>query len=72
MQKLYSECLKTENILKATKKIYSNEGAKTAGKDGITKNSKISQERILQEVKLRLRRRKPIQSRSVKFPKGNG
>lgn len=72
MQKLYSECLKTENILKATKKIYNNEGAKTAGKDGITKNSKISQERILQEVKLRLRRRKPIQSRSVKIPKGNG
>ena len=72
MQKLYSKCLEKENITKAIKKIFQNEGAKTAGADGITKISNISQERIIKEVKLRLRGYKATKSRKVQIPKGNG
>ena len=72
MQKLYTKCLETENIEKAIRTVFSHEGAKTAGVDGISKTSKISQERIIKEVKLRLRRYKPVQSRKVQIPKGNG
>ena len=72
MQKLYSQCLETANIEKAIRVVYSHEGAKTAGIDGISKTSNISQERIIKEVKLRLRRYKSVHSRMVKIPKGNG
>ena len=72
MQKLYSQCLANENIEKAIRVVYSHEGAKTAGKDGISKSSNITKERIIKEVKLRLRRYKPVQSRKVRIPKGNG
>lgn len=72
MQKLYSQCLANENIEKAIKVVYSHEGAKTAGSDGISKSSNITKERIIKEVKLRLRRYKPVQSRKVRIPKGNG
>ena len=41
-------------------------------KDGISKTSNISKERIIKEVKLRLRRYKPVQSRKVQIPKENG
>ena len=60
MQKLYSQCLEEENIEKAIRVVYSHTGAKTAGVDGISKSSNISQERIIKEVKLRLRRYKPV------------
>lgn len=59
MQKLYSQCLEVENIEKAIHTVFSHEGAKTAGADGISKTSNISQERIIKEVKLRLRRYRP-------------
>ena len=72
MQKLYSDCLLNDNIEKAIKTVLSHNGAKTAGLDGISKSSNISKERIIKEVKLRLRRYKPVQSRKVKIPKGNG
>ncbi|MBO4680244.1 MAG: hypothetical protein J5626_11320 [Lachnospiraceae bacterium] len=72
MQKLYSQCLETANIEKAIHTVYSHEGAKTAGADGISKSSNITQERIVKEVKLRLRRYKSVQSRKVHIPKGNG
>ena len=72
MQKLYTQCLETANIEKAIRTVYSHEGAKTAGADGISKFSNISQERIIKEVKLRLRRYKPVQSRKVQIPKSNG
>ena len=72
MQKLYSQCLETENIEKAIRTVFSHEGAKTAGVDGISKISNISQERIIKEVRLRLRRYKPVQSRKVQIPKGDG
>lgn len=72
MQKLYSECLLNDNIEKAIKTVLSHNGAKTEGLDGISKSSNISKERIINEVKLRLRRYKPVQSRKVKIPKGNG
>ena len=72
MQKLYSQCLTNENIEKAIRVVYSHKGAKTAGADGISKSSNITQERIVKEVKLRLRRYKPVQSRKVQIPKGNG
>ena len=60
------------NIEKAIRTIFSHEGAKTTGVDGISKTSNISQERIIKEVKLRLRRYKPVQLRKVQIPKGNG
>lgn len=72
MQKLYTDCLANENIEKAIKKILSNSGAKTPGVDGISKTSKISKERIIKEVKLRLRRYKAVQSRKINIPKENG
>lgn len=72
MQKLYIKCLETANIEKAIRTVYSHEGAKTAGVDGISKTSNISQERTIKEVKLRLRRYNPVRSRTVKIPKDNG
>lgn len=72
MQKLYMQCLEIGNIEKAIRVVYLHEGAKTAGKDGISKTSNISKERIIKEVKLRLRRYKPVQSRKVQIPKENG
>ena len=72
MQQLYSECLKNENIEKAIHKVFVNEGAKTPGSDGISKFSNISKERIIKEVKLRIRRYKSVQSRKVHIPKANG
>ena len=72
MQQLYSECLKNENIEKAIHKVFVNEGAKTPGPDGISKFSNISKERIIKEVKLRIRRYKSVQSRKVHIPKANG
>lgn len=72
MQKLYSKCLENSNIIKAMRKVYQNEGAKTAGADGIAKTSNISQERIIKEVKLRLRGYKASQSRKAQIPKSNG
>ena len=72
MQKLYTKCLETANIEKAIRTVYSHEGAKTAGVDGISKTSNITKERIIKEVKLRLRRYKPVRSRIVQIPKGNG
>ena len=72
MQKLYTKCLETANIEKAIRTVYSHEGAKTAGVDGISKTSNITQERIIKEVKLRLRRYNPVRSRTVQIPKGNG
>ena len=72
MQKLYSKCLEEENIKKAIQVVYSHAGAKTAGADGISKSSNITKERIVKEVKLRLRRYKPVQSRKVQIPKGKG
>ena len=72
MQKLYIQCLETANIEKAIRVVFSHEGAKTAGADGISKFSNIYQERIIKEVKLRLRRYKPVQSRKVQIPKNNG
>ena len=72
MQKLYSKCLENSNIIKAMRKVYQNEGAKTAGADGISKTSNISQERIIKEVKLRLRGYKASQSRKAQIPKSNG
>lgn len=72
MQKLYSQCLEEENIEKAIHTVFSHTGAKTAGADGISKTSNITQERIIKEVKLRLRRYRPVQSRKVQIPKGTG
>ena len=72
MQKLYTNCLETANIEKVIRAVYSHEGAKTAGVDGISKTSNITKERIIKEVKLRLRRYKPVRSRIVQIPKGNG
>ena len=65
MQKLYTNCLETANIEKVIRAVYSHEGAKTAGVDGISKTSNITKERIIKEVKLRLRRYKPVRSRIV-------
>lgn len=70
--KLYGQCLDTENIKQAIKKIMRNEGSKTAGPDGISRKSKISEERIIKEVKLRIRKYKKVNSRTIEIPKSNG
>lgn len=49
-----------------------NEGSKTPGPDGISKKSKITEERIIKEVKLRLRKYKKVNSRTIDIPKSNG
>jgi len=72
MQKLYGKCLEEENIRKAIVEVLKHEGSKTAGPDGINKYSEVTEERMITEAKLRLRRRKGVRSRIVEIPKGNG
>ena len=69
MLKLYSLCF---NIKRAIKTIMSHNGSKTSGPDRINKKSRITEDRIIREVKLRLRRYKKVNSRKIKIPKGNG
>lgn len=72
MAKLYSECFTEGNIKKAIKEIYKHEGSRTPGPDGITKDSNISDKRIIKEVRMRLRRCRKVNSRTVDIPKKNG
>ena len=72
MRNLYSECLKTENIIKAITEINSKLGSRTPGPDGITFKSRIPLDKIISEVKLRLRRYKRVNSKNIEIPKGNG
>lgn len=72
MAELYSKCFEVENIKLAIKIIRSHSGSITAGPDGINKNSNVFEERIIKEVKMRLRRCKAVRSRKIEIPKGNG
>ena len=72
MRNLYSECLRTENIIKAITEINSKLGSRTPGPDGITFKSRIPLDKIISEVKLRLRRYKRVNSKNIEIPKGNG
>lgn len=72
MAKLYSECFTDANIKKAIKEIMSHVGSKTPGPDGITRNTNIPEQKVIKEVKQRLRRCARVKSRTVDIPKGNG
>lgn len=72
MASLYCKCFEVENIREAIKVVMSHEGSKTSGPDGINKDSKISEERIIKEVKLRLRKYVKVNSRKVEIPKKDG
>ena len=71
MHKLYSKALKLENIQKATKEVLNHEGSRTAGPDGINRYN-MDKNRVIKEVKLRLRRYKKVNSRTVDIPKKSG
>ena len=72
MLKLYSKCFQENNIKRAIKTVLSHDGSRTSGPDRINRKSKITEDRIIREIKLRLRRYKKVNSRKVKIPKGNG
>lgn len=72
MAKLYSESFTEGNIKKAIKIIYSHSGSDTPGPDGITRNTKMSESKIIKEVKMRLRRCTKVRSRIVAMPQKNG
>lgn len=70
--RLYGKVLQTENIVKAIEEVNKHSGSKTPGPDGINKETDIPIDRIIREVKLRLRKRIPVRSRTINIPKGNG
>ncbi|MBR5914773.1 MAG: hypothetical protein IKZ58_10515 [Selenomonadaceae bacterium] len=70
--RLYGKVLQTENIVKAIEEVKRHSGSKTSGPDGISKETNIPIERIIREVKSRLRKRTPVRSRTIEIPKGNG
>lgn len=72
MLKLYSKCFQLNNIKRAIKTVLSHSGSKTSGPDKINRQSNISEERFIREIKLRLRRYKSVNSRKIKIPKDNG
>ena len=72
MLKLYSKCFQLNNIRRAIKTVLSHSGSKTSGPDKINRQSNISEERFIREIKLRLRRYKSVNSKKIKIPKDNG
>lgn len=70
--RLYGKVLQIENIVKAIEEVNKHSGSKTPGPDGINKETDIPIDRIIREVKLRLRKRIPVRSRTINIPKGNG
>lgn len=72
MQNLYQRSLGEENIKQAIAVILKHEGSKTAGPDGINKYNLPKTERIIKEVKARLRRYKRVNSKETLIPKKNG
>ena len=69
--RLYGKVLQTENIIKAIEEVKKHSGSKTSGPDGINKETEIPIDRIIREVKSRLRKRIPVRSRTINIPKGN-
>ena len=79
MARLYGKVFDEENILIAIKEILKNEGSRTAGPDGISRKNIINEngeivnvKGIIKEVKMRLRRCKKVNSKTVEIPKSNG
>ena len=70
--RLYGKVLQTENLVKAIEEVNKHSGSKTPGPDGINKKTTLPIDRIIREVKLRLRKRIPVRSRKIEIPKGNG
>ena len=64
-QNLYSEILKTENILSAFSEIKKRRGSYIAGPDGLTVKNLKDTEDVVRQVKLRLRKRKNVNSNNV-------
>ena len=54
MLKLYSKCFQLNNIKRAIKTVLSHSGSKTSGPNKINRQSNISEERFIREIKLRL------------------
>lgn len=69
MSRLYSKCFEINNLRNAIRNVLNSSGSKTAGPDGISKFSKIKEERYIKEIKLRLRRFKKVNSKIVEIPK---
>ena len=67
MAKLYSKCFEEGNIKQAIKKIVSGKGSMIPGPDGITKNAKIPEHKIIKEVRKRLRRCAKVKSKEIEI-----
>lgn len=65
MAKLYGKCFETENIKRAIKKVLSRPGSKTPGPDNISKDNVPEEQKIIKEVKMRLRRCKQTSCNEV-------
>lgn len=72
MPRLYGQIFEDNNIKEAIRNISKNQGSKTAGPDGITINNIPSEDKVIKEVKMRLRRVTKVNSRTVEIPKPNG
>lgn len=70
--RLYGMVLQEDNIIKAIEEVKRHRGSKTPGPDGINKETGITTEKIIREVKARLRKRIPVRSRIIEIPKDNG
>lgn len=71
-QRLYSAVLNVDNILSAIKEISKHKGSMTAGPDKLNIKSIGNEEKILKEVKLRLRKRKKVNSRTIEIDNLDG
>ena len=72
MRNLYRKCFERDNILEAMRIVKGHQGSKTAGPDGINRLNLENAEKVIKEVKARLRRYKKVNSRKVEIPKSNG
>lgn len=72
MPRLYGQLFVNNNIREAIKTILKHQGSKTPGPDGITIKNMPSEDKVIKEVKMRLRRVTKVNSRTVEIPEPNG